>query len=156
MFKIQLLKSAGRTTLHCPAECVEYRTNLLVERLMLPDSNDPPAAGREQGVGVLVALPVPRQLQLPPLRVVLGRYTVLRAAVPKTTVHEHRHTQPGEGYVDRPTRSARDRNTYSIPQTATMQRPAKVNLRLGIASRLVLHVTPNHIIERLRTLATRH
>lgn len=75
------------------------------DQLVLPDPYDAPPSSTQCPSNTLVPCLVGRQFLMPE-RPVVGRLVeVLRAAVPKTTVHEHRNPQSREHKV----RSAGDR-----------------------------------------------
>lgn len=50
-----------------PMEGIEHNGNLLLERLVLPDSDDSPTLVGQEGARALVTLPVTRKLVRPPL-----------------------------------------------------------------------------------------
>ena len=61
---------------------------VLASQLMLPDSEDPPAAGAERARHQTVARPVAGEFLAPEFRVLLRLRGVDRAGVPKATVDE--------------------------------------------------------------------
>src|SRR5207248_3355560 len=109
------------------------------ERLVLPNANDCPALVSERGVVSCVALAVSANLRRPIARVRAWLDAMLRAAVPKAAVDEHRDACSREDDVwsrRRATRSKLEVDTKA--QTAPMQGRAQRELRPRVALAVAL------------------
>ena len=107
--------------------------------LVLPHANDRPARFRELAVGVVVTLPVARDLRTPEAFIDLGRAQMLGTAVPEAAIEEDRDLGAGEYDIGR-TAQRRDRpGIHPVTQTESVYRRAQCTLWPGIATAVGLH-----------------
>lgn len=86
--------------------------------LVLPRPDNEPAVPLESHAVANIPIPVSIELVFPPQRIRFGRHSVLRTAMPETSINEDSHPGSGEYDVWPPRKAA---NVHPVPQPTAMQ-----------------------------------
>ena len=87
-------------------------------------------------------------LSVPPLRVVLGKRRMLRAAVPEASVHEHRDFAAWKYQIGPSANTFDRRPIHEVPESASMQLASKCDFGFGVAPTLSAHPSAGGRIRR--------
>ena len=118
-------------------------------RLVLPGAYDMPAGALERGIDAAVPGGVALELGDPIVEVAPRNIAVLWAAMPETTVYEHREAPTSEDHV-RPDAKPfdLDRVVDTKPQPPRVEQPSERPLRAGVPTSVSGHPSRDGVVER--------
>ncbi len=108
---------------------------------MLPEAQYQPARGGEVGRYLGIPLNVAPGLDVPEVRIGLGRYVVGGTAMPEAAVYEDRDLPPGERYVDATAAVIWYGPIDPVAQPSCVEEMAQLQFRPGVPATVGLHVS---------------